>query len=117
MFGATADNCSVDVAKPSSFALFDGDAQALKSPQSLSSLTIDAPTFQLQACRDAPVAEARMPLAKLMQAFRQSCLETALAFFIPLARSVLPDDATRATFRNCKLLLQQTDGSSPRRRA
>jgi hypothetical protein len=117
MFGAAAGDCSVDVTKPSSLALLDWNAQALKSPQSLYSLTIYAPTFSLQECRYAPVAEARMPLAKFMQPLCESCLETALAFFIPLARSVLPDNAARATFRNCELLLQNTDGSSPRRRA
>ncbi len=92
MFGAAAGDCSVDVTKPSSLALLDWNAQALKSPQSLYSLTIYAPTFSLQECRYAPVAEARMPLAKFMQPLCESCLETALAFFIPLARSVLPDN-------------------------
>lgn len=117
MSGAAAGDCSVNVAKASSLALLDWDAQALKSPQPLYPLTIYAPTFSLQKCRYAPVAGARMPLAKFMQPFCKSCSETALAFFIPSARSVLPDNATRATFRNCELLLQNADGPSPRRRA
>jgi hypothetical protein len=55
-------------------------------------LSIYTPTFSPQKCRDAPIAEARIPLAKFVQPFRKSRLEAALAFFIPLARSVLPDD-------------------------
>jgi len=70
MFGAAARDCSVNVAKPSSFALSDGNAQAFKSPQSLHPLTIYAPAFSLQECRDTSVAEARMPVTKFMQPLR-----------------------------------------------
>ncbi len=84
MFGATASNGSVNVAKSPPFALLDGNAQALQSPKSLYPLTIYAPTFQLQECRHPAIAIARMLAAKFMQSFRQSCLEAALAFLIPL---------------------------------
>ncbi len=84
MFGATTGNCSINVAKPSPFALPDGDAQALQSPKSLYPLTIHAPPFQLQECRYAPVAETRVACRQLVQSPREARAETALALCVTL---------------------------------